>query len=76
MQPLGSVELDLPEAPEKAARPPTQPVDMYSRYGPKAEISHIFRSPETRPPQELSLAFLGLVVLPLVGFLVGVSFKF
>ncbi|XP_012831126.1 PREDICTED: dolichyl-diphosphooligosaccharide--protein glycosyltransferase subunit 2 [Erythranthe guttata] len=71
LQPLGHIELDLPEAPEKAARPPPQPVDMYSRYGPKAEISHIFRVPEKRPPRELSLAFFGLVILPFFGFLAG-----
>jgi oligosaccharyltransferase complex subunit delta (ribophorin II) len=70
---LGHVELDLPEAPEKAARPPLPPVDPYSRYGPKAEINHIFRVPEKRPPQKLSLVFLGLILLPFIGFLVGVS---
>ncbi|MBA0790934.1 hypothetical protein Gohar_015548, partial [Gossypium harknessii] len=68
---IGHIELDLPEAPEKAPRPPPQPVDPYSRYGPKAEITHIFRAPEKRPPQELSLAFLGLTILPLLGFLIG-----
>lgn len=68
---LGHVDLDLPEPPEKASRPPTQPVDPYLRYGPKAEINHIFRAPEKRPPQELSFAFLGLTILPLIGFLVG-----
>ncbi|KAI3449788.1 hypothetical protein Pfo_006453 [Paulownia fortunei] len=71
LQPLGHIELDLPDAPEKAARPPPQPVDLYSRYGPKAEITHIFRAPEKRPPRELSLAFLGLVLLPFFGFLAG-----
>ncbi|KAH1129785.1 hypothetical protein J1N35_001163 [Gossypium stocksii] len=68
---IGHIELDLPEAPEKAPRPPPQPVDPYSRYGPKAEITHIFRAPEKRPPQELSLVFLGLTILPLLGFLIG-----
>ncbi|KAK4493179.1 hypothetical protein RD792_017963 [Penstemon davidsonii] len=71
LQPLGHIELDLPDAPEKAAPPPPKHVDPYSRFGPKAEISHIFRSPEKRPPQELSLAFLGFVLLPLFGFLAG-----
>ncbi|KAI3460965.1 hypothetical protein Pfo_017628 [Paulownia fortunei] len=71
LQPLGHIELDLPDAPEKAARPPPQTVDPYSRYGPKEEIAHIFRAPEKRPPRELSLAFLGLVVLPFFGFLAG-----
>ncbi|MBA0617713.1 hypothetical protein Godav_027136 [Gossypium davidsonii] len=70
---IGHIELDLPEPPEKATRPPPQPVDPYSRYGPKAEITHIFRAPEKRPPKELSLAFLGLTFLPLLGFLIGVS---
>ncbi|CAI0434471.1 unnamed protein product [Linum tenue] len=50
---IGHLDLDLPEAPEKAPRPPVQPADVYSRYGPKAEIAHIFRAPEKRPPQEL-----------------------
>ncbi|KAG4174605.1 hypothetical protein ERO13_A11G131600v2 [Gossypium hirsutum] len=68
---IGHIELDLPEPPEKATRPPPQPVDPYSRYGPKAEITHIFRAPEKRPPKELSLAFLGLTFLPLLGFLIG-----
>ncbi|CAM8928689.1 unnamed protein product [Rhodiola kirilowii] len=68
---IGSVELDLPEQPEKAARPPPQPVDPTSRYGPKAEISHIFRSPDKRPPKELSLIFLGLTFLPLLVLLIG-----
>ena len=70
---LGSIELDLPEAPEKATRPPPQPVDPYLRYGPKSEIAHIFRTPDKRPPQELSLAFVALVILPFLGFVVGVS---
>ncbi|XVF81008.1 hypothetical protein PTKIN_Ptkin15bG0121900 [Pterospermum kingtungense] len=71
LQALGHIELDLPEAPEKAPRPPPQPVDPHSRYGPKAEITHIFRAPEKRPPKELSLAFLGVTFLPLLGFLIG-----
>lgn len=73
MRDLGHIELDLPEPPEKATQPPPRPVDAYLRYGPKAEITHIFRAPEKRPPQELSLAFLGLVLVPLLAFLVGVS---
>jgi hypothetical protein len=73
LQPLGHLELDLPEAPEKTARLPPLPVDPYSRYGPKAEIAHLFRAPEKRPPQNVSLAFLILTLLPFIGFLVGVS---
>ncbi|XP_068669612.1 dolichyl-diphosphooligosaccharide--protein glycosyltransferase subunit 2 [Aristolochia californica] len=68
---LGHVDLDLPEAPEKAPRPPAQPVDLYSKFGPKAEISHIFRAPEKRPPQQLSVGFLVLTLLPFAGFLIG-----
>ncbi|XP_020578217.1 dolichyl-diphosphooligosaccharide--protein glycosyltransferase subunit 2 [Phalaenopsis equestris] len=68
---LGSIELDLPDPPEKAAQPPPPPADPYLRYGPKAEITHIFREPEKRPPKELSLAFLVLTFLPLIGFLIG-----
>ncbi|KAF9609813.1 hypothetical protein IFM89_018667 [Coptis chinensis] len=71
LQALGHVELDLPEPPEKATRPPPQPMDPSSIYGPKQEIMHIFRSPEKRPPRELSLIFLGLTVVPFVGFLIG-----
>ncbi|KAJ4726905.1 dolichyl-diphosphooligosaccharide--protein glycosyltransferase subunit 2-like [Melia azedarach] len=71
LQDIGYIELDLPEPPEKAPRPPAQPVDPYSRYGPKEEITHIFRAPEKLPPKELSLVFLGLTVLPFIGFLIG-----
>ncbi|KAL6564088.1 proteasome regulatory particle base subunit [Orobanche hederae] len=74
LQLLGYIELDLPDAPEKAARPPSLPIDPYSRYGPKAEIAHIFRAPEKRPPRELSIAFLGLVLLPFFGFLAGLVY--
>ena len=70
---IGHIELDLPERPEKAARPPLQPTDPYSRYVPKAEISHIFRVPEKLPAKQLSLVFLGVIVLPFIGFLIGVS---
>ena len=73
---LGHIDLDLPQPPEKATRPPLQPVDPLSRFGPKAEISHIFRAPEKRPPKELSLAFLVLALVPLAGFLLGVSQHF
>lgn len=72
LKPLGHIELDLPDAPEKATRPSPQAVDLYTRFGPTAEIDHIFRSQEKRPPQELSYAFLGLVFVPLFAFLVGV----
>ncbi|WZZ25108.1 hypothetical protein YC2023_008509 [Brassica napus] len=70
---IGHIELDLPERPEKAARPPLQPTDPYSRYVPKAEISHIFRVPEKLPAKQISLVFLGLIVLPFIGFLIGLT---
>ncbi|KAG6785785.1 hypothetical protein NC652_005401 [Populus alba x Populus x berolinensis] len=68
---IGHLDLDLPEPPEKALQPPPQPLDQNFRYGPKAEITHIFRAPEKLPPKELSHAFLGLTLFPLLGFLVG-----
>eukprot|EP00258_Populus_trichocarpa_P001609 XP_002300771.1 dolichyl-diphosphooligosaccharide--protein glycosyltransferase subunit 2 isoform X1 [Populus trichocarpa] len=68
---IGHLDLDLPEPPEKAPQPPPQPLDQNLRYGPKAEITHIFRVPEKLPPKELSHAFLGLTLFPLLGFLVG-----
>ncbi|CAN7081370.1 unnamed protein product [Brassica oleracea var. botrytis] len=70
---IGHIELDLPERPEKAPLPPLQPTDPYSRYGPKAEISHIFRVPEKLPAKQLSLIFLGLIVLPFIAFLIGLT---
>ncbi|KAE8675119.1 Ribophorin II (RPN2) family protein isoform 4 [Hibiscus syriacus] len=70
---IGHIGLDVPEPPEKAPRPPPQPVDPYSRYGPKEEITHIFRAPEKRPKKELSFAFLGLSFLPLLGLSIGFS---
>jgi len=68
---LGHLELDLPEAPEKAPRPPAQAVDPLAKFGPQKEISHIFRAPEKRPPKEVSLTFTGLTLLPFIGFLIG-----
>lgn len=70
---IGHIELDLPERPEKASLPPLRSTDPYTRYEPKAEISHIFRVPEKLPAKQLSLVFLGLIVLPFVAFLIGVS---
>ncbi|CAN1131578.1 Dolichyl-diphosphooligosaccharide--protein glycosyltransferase subunit 2 [Linum perenne] len=68
---IAHLDLDLPEAPEKAPRPPAQLADPYSRYGLKAEISHIFRAPEKLPPKEVSLTFMCLTLLPLLGFIIG-----
>ncbi|KAI3830705.1 hypothetical protein MKX03_009906 [Papaver bracteatum] len=68
---LGHVDLNLPEAPLKATRAPLPLADPNSRYGPKPEISHIFRLPEKRPPQEISTAFSVLIFVPLCGFVLG-----
>uniref|UniRef100_A0A6M2EMQ5 Dolichyl-diphosphooligosaccharide--protein glycosyltransferase subunit 2 n=1 Tax=Populus davidiana TaxID=266767 RepID=A0A6M2EMQ5_9ROSI len=68
---VGHINLDLPEPPEKAPQPPAQPLDPNVIHGPKAEIAHIFRVPEKLPPKELSLTFLGLTLLPYLGFLLG-----
>lgn len=68
---LGYLELDLPEAPENAARPRPAAIDVASRFAPDAEIAHIFRTPEKLPPAELSYAFLTLTLLPFLGFLIG-----
>lgn len=70
---LASLDLDLPEGPDGTAQTLTGQ-EVSSSFGPKAEISHIFRQPEKRPPTYLSTAFLILTMLPLAGFFVGVSF--
>lgn len=67
---LGTIELDLPEASEGVAKPFTV-ADIQSLYGPKPEITHVFRPAEKRPPPPLSNAFLVLTLLPLLGFLAG-----
>ncbi|CAM6034903.1 unnamed protein product [Sphagnum compactum] len=71
---LASLDLDLPEAPEGTALPPTVPVEVNARFAPKPEIAHIFRQPEKRPPILLSNVFLGLTLLPLIGFFVGLRY--
>ncbi|KAI3916403.1 hypothetical protein MKW92_029009 [Papaver armeniacum] len=70
---LGHVDLELPEAPVEATRAPLQPDDPNSRYGPKPEITHIFRLSEKRPSQKISIMFLVLTFVPLFGFLYGLS---
>jgi oligosaccharyltransferase complex subunit delta (ribophorin II) len=67
---LASLDLDLPEGPDGTAQTLTGQ-EVSSSFGPKAEISHIFRQPEKRPPTYLSTAFLILTILPLAGFFVG-----
>ncbi|KAL1363312.1 uncharacterized protein [Arachis hypogaea] len=58
LRPLGHLELDLPEAPTiKAPRLPPLAVDPYTRYGPKAEITHLFRTPESKVAVEGRVQF-------------------
>ena len=66
---MASVDLDLPEGPEGSTTSAT-PV---SKFAPKPEIVHIFRKPEKRPPTYLSMVFLVLTLIPLVGFFVGLQ---
>lgn len=70
---LGTVELDLPDPPEGAAKPSTL-AQTPSKYGPKPEITHMFRAADKRAPPTLSNTFLILSLLPLLGFLVGLKF--
>ncbi|XAR61088.1 Dolichyl-diphosphooligosaccharide--protein glycotransferase [Bertholletia excelsa] len=56
---LGSIELDLPEPPEKADSPSST-----------AYNSHIQGS-EKHPPQQLSVTLLALLLLPFLGLLSG-----
>ncbi|XLT02863.1 hypothetical protein HN51_052214 [Arachis hypogaea] len=58
LRPLGHLELDLPEAPTiKAPRLPPLAVDPYTRYGPKVEITHLFRTPESKVAVEGRVKF-------------------
>ncbi|XP_002967082.2 dolichyl-diphosphooligosaccharide--protein glycosyltransferase subunit 2 [Selaginella moellendorffii] len=69
---LGSLELDLPEPPEGASKKtPAVETDPMAVFKPKAEIAHIFRTPEKRPPTALSYTFLAFTILPFLAFLVG-----
>ena len=67
---MGTVELDLPDAPEGVQKP--NAAEISSPFGPKPEITHIFRQADKRAPSSLSTTFLVLTLLPLLGFLVGV----
>ncbi|CAG8559478.1 7308_t:CDS:2 [Acaulospora morrowiae] len=58
---IGTIEIDVPSSPPK----PTSVV-----YGPKPEISHIFRPDEKLPPIWLSSAFVLIVLTPWI-FLIG-----
>lgn len=69
---LGTLELDLPE-PSEGVPKAFAVTDGLSKYGPKPEITHVFRPAEKRPPSPLSNAFLFLTLVPLLGFLVGIK---
>eukprot|EP00250_Pteridium_aquilinum_P024368 c2897_g1_i1 orf=270-2327(+) len=69
---LGTVELDLPEPPEGTTKPSFL-AQVPSKYGPKPEITHVFRPADKRAPPTLSNPFLILSLLPLLGFLVGLK---
>eukprot|EP00850_Spirogloea_muscicola_P014363 SM000102S09221 [mRNA] locus=s102:332697:338998:+ [translate_table: standard] len=69
--PLAVLSLDLPAPPDGSAKPPARVTDLKQRYEPKAEISHIFRVPEKRPPLIVSYVFMILTLVPLVGLLGG-----
>ncbi|CAG5124850.1 unnamed protein product [Candidula unifasciata] len=60
---LTDVSLTFPEGGE------TKP-DKQSQYAKKPEIKHKFNEPEKRPPATVSLAFTGLVLLPLLILLI------
>ncbi|KAI5075553.1 hypothetical protein GOP47_0009629 [Adiantum capillus-veneris] len=69
---LGTVELDLPEPPEGTVKPSALALAT-SKYGPKPEITHIFRPADKRAPPTLSNPFLIFSLVPLLGFLVGLK---
>ncbi|CAI7739575.1 unnamed protein product [Closterium sp. NIES-54] len=70
---LGSVDLDLPAAPETAPKLPARPESLAERFSAKPEITHIFRKPDSRPAFVVSYSFVALVLLPLVVLLVGLA---
>ncbi|CAI5511451.1 unnamed protein product [Closterium sp. Naga37s-1] len=70
---LGSVDLDLPAAPETAPKLPPRPESLAERFSAKPEIAHIFRKPDSRPAFVVSYSFVALVLLPLVVLLVGLA---
>ncbi|KAH7365882.1 hypothetical protein KP509_18G051300 [Ceratopteris richardii] len=69
---LGTVELDLPEPPEGKVKLTSQAESPF-KYGPRPEITHMFRPAEKRAPPTLSNTFLALTLVPLLGFLVGLK---
>ncbi|CAI5469693.1 unnamed protein product [Closterium sp. Yama58-4] len=70
---LGTVDLDLPVAPETAPKLPARPESLVERFAAKPEIAHIFRKPDPRPAVVVSYSFVALALLPLVLLLVGLA---
>lgn len=62
---IGSVNLQLPPNPN-----PTPTISRTATYQPKAEIKHLFRQQEKRPPPVVSNTFSVLVLLPLLILLI------
>jgi oligosaccharyltransferase complex subunit delta (ribophorin II) len=60
---LADITLKFPEHPSPVAERQVSVGDV--SYEKKPEIAHLFRTPEKRPPQVVSDAFTGLVLLPL-----------
>ena len=69
---LGTVDLDLPAAPEGTPSPPSLAVPPALRFTALPEIAHIFRKPEKRPPTAFSSAFSLLALAPLLLLVGGV----
>lgn len=69
---LGTIELDLPSAPEGTPAPPALPVPPALRFAALPEIHHIFRTPDRRPATLVSTAFSLLALAPLLLLLGGV----
>ncbi|RHZ79031.1 hypothetical protein Glove_152g15 [Diversispora epigaea] len=60
---IGTVEIDLPSTPEKT--------NSQVGYGPKPEISHIFRSSEKLPPLFLSYTFVLFTLIPWIFLIIS-----
>eukprot|EP00271_Cylindrocystis_brebissonii_P015422 TRINITY_DN38313_c0_g1_i1.p1 TRINITY_DN38313_c0_g1~~TRINITY_DN38313_c0_g1_i1.p1 ORF type:complete len:677 (+),score=155.40 TRINITY_DN38313_c0_g1_i1:117-2147(+) len=71
---LAIADLDFPDAPDSAPRAPVKKALLSAKFGPQKEIQHLFRVPEKRPPLAVSYAFVALILLPLVGFIVGLHY--
>lgn len=59
---VADVSLTFPEAPSSE--------EKQDQYAKKPEIKHLFREPEKRPSKAVSMAFTGLVLVPVLVLLV------